>query len=325
MPFKKEGNKQILIFILFLFISMMFWFLQSLNNKEDLNISLQLEYKNLPNDVILAENPPTTVNVQLRDKGMNLINYSIGRVDPIEIDLSLYPPKKEKVVLTRDKLIPIVSEGLKSSTQLISMYSDSIVLVYASKQGVKLPVKLNSDITISNNSIKKDNVIISPSSVTVYADSSILSTIKEIESELLVLEGLSDTTTVKVRLKERYGVKIEPQEVNVTIPVEELISKKISLPIMQKHLPKNTSIITFPTNAEIEVKVPMSKFIETDKSKFELNVDYRDCNQATQKLPVELSKMPEYIESISITPDSVEYIIERREESHNVVADSLSN
>lgn len=324
MPFKKEGNKQILIFVLFIFISTMFWFLQSLNNKEDLNISLPIEYKNLPKDVILAEVPPKTVNVQLRDKGLNLINYSLRRVDPIVIDLSLYPPKKERVVLTRDKLISIVSEGLKSSTQLVSMYSDSIVLVYASKQGVKIPVKLNSDITISNNSIKKDDIIISPSFVTVYADSSILSTIKEIESELLVLEGLSDTTTVKIRLKERYGVKIEPQEVNVTIPVEELISKKISLPIKQKHLPKNTSIITFPANVDIEVKVPMSKFIETNKSKFELNVDYRDCNPTTQKLPIKLSKMPEYIEYISLSLDSVEYIIERREESHKV-SDSLFN
>ena len=132
-----------------------------------------------------------------------------------------------------------------------------------------MKLNINYDITISNNSIKKDEVIISPSSVTVYADSSILSSIKEIESELLILEGLSDTVTVKVRLKDRYGVKIEPQVVNVTVPVEELISKKISLPIAKKHLPKNTSLITFPANAVIEVKVPMSKFIETDKSKFE--------------------------------------------------------
>ena len=42
------------------------------------------------------------------------------------------------------------------------------------------------------------------------------------------------------------------------------------------------------------------------------------------KLPIKLSKMPEYIEYISLSLDSVEYIIERREESHKV-SDSLFN
>ena len=324
MPFKKEGNKQILVFLLFLFISTMFWFLQSLNNKDNINILLPLEYVNIPKDVMFATEPPKTVNVQLRDKGMNLINYSLGRIDPIEIDLSSFPPKKEKVVITREKLIPIISEELKSSTELVTLYSDSIVLIYAGKKGVAKPVKLNSDITLSYNSIRSDSTIIKPLSVTVFADSSIISSITEVETELLVLKDVSDTTIVKLKIKDIYGAKIEPNEVEVIVPIEELISKRLSLPIGQINFPDNVSVITFPANADIDVMIPMSQFQLTDISKFQLNVDYKQFKSNTKKMPLVLTKMPDYIERISIIPDSVEYIIERKE-IMTISNDSLLN
>lgn len=324
MPFKKEGNKQFLVFLLFLLISTMFWFLQSLNNKDNINILLPLEYVNVPKDVIFATEPPEAVNVQLRDKGVNLINYSLGRVNPIEIDLSLFKPKRERVVITREKLIPIISEELKSSTELMTLYSDSIVLIYAAKEGVARPVKLNSDITLSYNSIRSDSTIIRPSSVTVYADSSILASIDEIETELLALKEISDTTVVRLRLKDIYGTKIEPNEVEVVVPVEELISKRLSLPIGQINFPENISIITFPANADIDVMIPMSQFLQTDNSKFKLNVDYKQYRSNNQKLPLVLTKIPDYIERITIIPDSVEYIIERKE-IVSVPNDSLLN
>lgn len=324
MPFRKGGNKQFLVFLLFLFISTMFWFLQSLNNKENINILLPLEYVNVPKDVIFATEPPDVVNVQLRDKGVNLINYSLGRINPVEIDLSLFSPKRERVVITREKLIPIISEELKSSTELVTLYSDSLVLIYAGKEGVEKPVKLNSDVTISYNCIRNDSTIIRPSSVTVYADSSILSSIDEVETELLILKEVSDTTVVKLKLKEIYGTKIEPNEVEVVVPIEELISKRLSLPIGQINFPDNISVITFPANADIDVMIPMSQFPQTDNSKFRLNVDYRQYKYNNQKLPLVLTKVPDYIERISIIPDSVEYIIERKD-IERVPKDSLIN
>ena len=97
------------------------------------------------------------------------------------------------------------------------------------------------------------------------------------------------------------------------ITVEELISKRLSLPIGQINFPENISIITFPANADIDVMIPMSQFLQTDNSKFKLNVDYKQYRSNNKKLPLVLTKIPDYIERITIIPDSVEYIIERKE------------
>lgn len=316
---KKIGNKQFFIYILFLLISTMFWFLQSLNNKEVVNISLPLEYANIPKDMIFAKLPPQYVDVQLRDKGMNLLNYSLRRNNPIKIDMSNFPSKKGKVVISRDKLLATISDELKSSTELVNLYSDSLVLVYANKEGVKVPVKLNSNITISHNCIQKEDIELSPSEVTIYADSSIMMSISEVETELLVLNNLAETKSVNVKLKDIYGVKIEPEEVIVKVPIENLIPKTLSLPIVHKNFPENVSVITFPANAEVKVMVPMSKYNETDNSKFRLDIDYKHYKYNMQKLPLILSKYPDYVEQLSIAPDSVEYIIEKKELSEEPI------
>lgn len=323
-PFRKGGNKQFFTFLLFLLISSMFWFLQSLDDEKDLKTSLPVEYINIPQNMILVQEPPKTISVQLRDKSLNLINYILGRVEPITIDLSLLPQDRERVVLSREGLITIIKKELKPSSQLINIYSDSLVLLYANKEGTPIPVKINSDITMSNNSVQTDEIKINPSSVKIYADSSILSKIKEVESELVVLRNISDTTITKVRLKDIYGAKIEPKEVEVMIPVEELVSKKITLPIGQINFPEDRSAVTFPANVEAEVLIPMLQYSNTTASKFILNIDYNQCDFTKKKIPLIISQKPEYVEKISITPDSVEFIINIKE-TPIVLKDSLQN
>lgn len=308
-PFKKGMNKQFLIFLLFVLISSMFWFLQSLDDERDMNVSLQVEYVNVPQGMILVNNPPSTISVKLRDKSLNLLNYMLGREESIKVDLSLYPQDKEKVILSRDELMSTIKKGLKPSTQLMSFYSDSIVLMYAGKEGITVPVKIKSNITVSNNSVQTGDIKVMPSAVKVYSDSSTLLRVKEVESEFLALKNVSDTIVAKVKLKSIYGAKIEPEVVEVLVPVEELISKKITLPIGFVNLPDNISLITFPANAQAEVLIPMSQYANTTDSKFKIDIDYKNSDFRKKRLPLVISKQPEYVRRISINPDSVEYIV----------------
>lgn len=323
IPFKNSGNKQIFVFLLFLAISTMFWFLQSLNNKGFENISLPLKYKNIPADVIFAKEPPQEIEIQVRDKGINLINYSLGRVKPIEVDLSELYPQNGRVHIPREKLKSLIGEGLKPSTELVELYSDAFILLYANKQGVEKPIRLYSDIEISSNCIMNEIEVI-PSNVIVYSDSSILSNIEYIETELLRLDNLTDTAKVKIKVKDIYGVKVEPQEVEVIVPVEELITKRMTLPIKPINFPRSITPIIFPIKASVDVMVPLSLYPETDNSKFKLVIDYRQYKYGQNKLPLTLKEMPNYVKRVSVYPDSVEYIIEKKESSVTVV-DSLKN
>lgn len=310
---RSEKSKQLLIFLLFVAISAMFWILQSLNNKEEVAVNIPLNYTNVPRNIIFTNNPQQYVPVVVRDKGLNLINYSLNRVRPINVDFEKYDKEHGRMVINHSQLLSIVHGSMSSSAELVSMHADSILITFAERRGDMIRVRLDSDITPAHNFIQTHEAYVSPNTVRIYADSSIIKGLDFVETEPLVLSDLRDTTVMTVKIKPIEGVKIVPDAVTVTIPVEELIIKKMTLPISTVNFPDYISVITFPAAAEVSCFVPLSMFPEVDTSDFRIVVDYMQLNKKrTNKLPLNLKRFPNYVRNIDIVPDSIEYILEEK-------------
>ena len=103
-------------------------------------------------------------------------------------------------------------------------------------------------------------------------------------------------------------MRIIPDVVTVTVPVEPLIAKKRKIALEVSHRAEGKNLITFPSNIEISYLVPMSAY--NDEYPVKAYVDFRDARPNTRKLPVGLSTLPDVYHNVSFTPDSVEYIIE---------------
>lgn len=310
---RSEKSKQVLIFLLFVAISTIFWVLQSLNNKEEVAVNIPLNYTNIPRNIIFTNNPQQYVPVVLRDKGINLINYTLNRVRPINVDFERYDKEHGRMVINHSQLLSIVHGSMSSSAELVSMHTDSIVITFAERRGDIISVRLKSDITTAHNFIQTKEATLSPNTVKIYADSSIIKTLDYVETEPLVLTELKDTTVMSVKIKPVEGVKVVPDAVTVTIPVEELILKKLTLPIGNVNFPDYMSVITFPATAELSCFVPLSMFPKVDTSDFKIVVDYMQLNKKrTNKLPLNLRRFPNYVRNIDIIPDSIEYILEEK-------------
>jgi hypothetical protein len=133
-----------------------------------------------------------------------------------------------------------------------------------------------------------------------------------VETQPIVRGNLMDTTRLIVRIRSMRGVRIIPDHIEITIPVEPLISRKQSAPVIVKNLPDSLNLITFPSLIEVSYLLPMSLY---NKDPFDINayVDYKDSNHGTTaKLPVKLSLLPDTYQNTDVSPDSVEYVIERK-------------
>ena len=75
--------------------------------------------------------------------------------------------------------------------------------------------------------------------------------------------------------------------------------------------PSGYNLITFPSTSEIDYLVPMSKYSEKDTI-VKVIADFKQSRN-TDKLPLNIVNAPSYWQNISITPDSVEFIIEQRQ------------
>ena len=104
------------------------------------------------------------------------------------------------------------------------------------------------------------------------------------------------------------GVRIIPDKVIVTVPVEPLIARKRMATIVTQGVPPGKNLVTFPSKVEVSYLVPMSAY--NDEYPLKAFVEYEDVKMPGNKIPVSLSMLPSIYHNVSVSPESVEYIIE---------------
>ena len=171
-----------------------------------------------------------------------------------------------------------------------------------------LPLKINLDVKASLQSIISGEIISDFDSVKVYSDSEIPSGLHQIETELGSASELKDTTVFDLKIKQLPGMRIIPERVKVTVPVEPLISKRRMVPIEVTNLPEGSQLVTFPSSVEVSYLVPMSAF--NDDYPLKVTIDASKIDLSKPKTKVLPSLTPDHYHNVTFHPDSVEYIFQ---------------
>ena len=125
----------------------------------------------------------------------------------------------------------------------------------------------------------------------------------------IVRHNLKESETVKVALLKKENVRIEPDSVVVTIPVEPLVSKEQEVAITVANCPEGEHLVAFPATVKISYLVPLSVYNKNTSQSPVVFVDYRDVQNGKNKIPLHTAKSNVF-QGVSLPVDSVEYIIE---------------
>ncbi|MCI9285891.1 MAG: hypothetical protein HFJ91_08930 [Muribaculaceae bacterium] len=191
---------------------------------------------------------------------------------------------------------------------MVSCRPDSINLSYTTLPGVKVKLVVQADIRPQIQYVLSGQPTADVDSVTIFSPSDIPHNLKFVSTEPIVKSGLKDTARYEVKVKPIAGMRIIPDKVTVTVPVEPLIVRKRTLRLEIKNLPPDKHLVTFPSKIEISYLVAMGSY--NDEYPIRAFVDYNDIKLPGNKLPVSLSVIPEIYRNMSFSPESVEYIVE---------------
>lgn len=308
-------SKELLTFLFFLCLSFLFWILQSMNEEGEANFVIPIEYKNIPEGVVLTQTPPDELRLKLRDKGIILLNYSFGnRFTPLVIDFKQYENNKGIIYLQSDQLGALIKKQLNPGSTILAIRPDTVAIFYARQGSKKVPVQLDANLNTGPQAIIAHPIQLIPDSVQIYAPEPILDTLKVVHTQSLKLTNLTDTVQSVVSLLQPYGTKVVPSQVKVLIPVEEYTEKILNLPLNVLGLPDSLALRTFPSLIRLSCFVTLNNFKDLSPDLFEVGVHYNEISTAQgNKIAVELIRKPENISNIRIFPDSVEFIIEEKE------------
>ena len=306
-------SKEFLIFLFFVFIASVFWLFQVLNDNYEGQISMKLDLKNVPDNAVLTSELPPEIKVRLKDRGMVLLNYWVNSVSAIPIDFEEYEDQGNQVVVSQSALKQKIKNVLSQSTELVSIYPDTLSYIYATGEGKKVPVRLKGKITVDPRYYIAD-VVYQPDSVMVYAPSEILDTISAAYTSSVVFEQVKDTTTQKVLLQKQKGVKFVPDFSEIRLLADVYSEKTLEVPVRGINVPANKVLRTFPSKVNVTFQVGLSHFRTVNPDDFFIAVSYEELIRGNKsKCTPHLKAFPKIIKHPRVSPEEVDFIIEEQE------------
>ncbi len=122
----------ILVFSVFLFLSFLFWYLNSLGKALQSDIRYPVIFTNLPKDRVM-ESAPSKLNLFLQGTGFSMLRLKIsGSRDPVVIDLQKVPYKSVRsnksfdYYLVTSGLVQNFNAQLKPECRITSVKPDTI-------------------------------------------------------------------------------------------------------------------------------------------------------------------------------------------------------
>lgn len=303
-------GRDVLTYLMFVVVAFVFWVFMSLDNEMQRDFEVPVEITEIPDSVTLLVAPPTELSVSVRGKDSQLLRFMLGKMSAMKFKWKDNLAESNFNVPS-SRLDTKMREYFGSGVEMVACRPDSLNIPYTTQPGVKVRLTVNSDIRPNIQYILSSPPYANYDSVKLFSNSDIPHSLRVVTTEPLIKEGLKDTMRYEVKIHPIEGVRIIPDKVIVTVPVEPLISQKQTAVIETEGVPEGKNLITFPSKIEVSYLVPMSYY--NDDFSIRAFVNFDDTHRPGNRLPVILSTLPGFCHNLSFSPESVEYIIEEAE------------
>ncbi len=310
----REKGRDMVIFAFFFAISLGFWLLQKLDDTFEIDIRVPLELVGIPDGTVITSPLPNEVTVTVRDRGTNLFHYLQRRkaIEPIRLDFTTYDNASPtgKVTVPLADVQRAFQQQMLSSTQVQQLRPSKFEFYYNRGVYRRLPVKFVGSVnTMQQNYLQ--HISLRPDTVTVYAPSSMLDTMRYAYTVRRVVNDLNRTTTFPLPISTATGVKAIPENVEMTAQVDYYTEQTVNVPVVGVNFPANVTLRTFPARVTIKYRVGASGARRIKPESFVLHADYEELlNNEYQKFPLQLQAVPSGVSNVRIYPREIDYLLE---------------
>ena len=276
-------------------------------------MEIPISYSEIPPYISITNKLPEIIKVSLRDKGSNLYySYRHRKELTVNIDLMKWYHKESVVKIPGSTFDTYLRNRLKPTTQLLRLKPDTIPVYFVEKSSKKVPVHLNSILSLLPQHIFSDLPIINPSVIEVFAPASVLKHLDRVETEMLELKNLDDSIAVILNLKPIEGVRFSTEKVKVRLDIEEFTEKSMMISVTGINFPDGEVLLSFPLSVKVTFFVGISAYSRISPNDFQISVDYTHLMQSDKKAQnVVLVKSPENVRNVRIQPETVDCLIEK--------------
>lgn len=299
------------LFLLFFLISAGLWLMITLNREYEVDIKVPVRLKNIPEKVIITEQPMDNITVRLKDNGIILCNYVwLHNFLALNVNFDDFAGSDGWAWMQSKDLKNRLEGQLRTSTSIVSFVPDTLDFYYVTGKAYKMAVRVAGDVQAAEQ-CEIGNVTIKPDSVMVYAPKAVADTMRAVYTEPLSLQALKDCTIVTASIAQGKGIQCQPRQVRVTIPVIPFTEESVDVPVTGVNFPAGTLLRTFPARVNVTFHVNVRRLSTIKTQDFVVQVDYNSVSRAGVKKAVpQLVKVPEGVSAARISPRELDFLIE---------------
>jgi len=315
---RKIFRQRLGIFLIFAGIATFLWFLQALQKDYVTVIDNPLIFKNLPEGQIQISDLPRKLSMEIESNGLSILrhNWDLSK-QPIQIDFRELVPEQRSS--NRSRWITVSLAGYRQKIaaqmgnfQIISLFPDTLTLGLA--KITKRKVKVIPDVSFETapEFMLTQPVYTIPDSILVTGPDLLIDTLKGLATDPIRFRRIDKTISRNVSLAEvSEDLKLSDTRVELVIPVEQFTEKTVKVYVEPVNTPDSTYVKTFPSAVNLTFRVAMSQFDKITERDFKVVVDYNEHIEGKTKLKVAAKRWPPGVDQIRLSPDQVEYIIEK--------------
>ncbi len=312
-------QRKLLTFIFFVGLSTTFWFVRSLGEQYESNISYPVRYVNLPEKKVLIGSVPEKLGLKVRARGFTIIRSKLNlNLIPIRFNVNSYLMSiagNDSFYVVTETVREILS-GELSNVTILDITPDTLFFKFTEMVVRKIAVK---PVLAMHNKffyqqyMQNGEISVSPDSIIISGPGSLVTPLRYINTELISLTGISDTFSMDCGLERIDQVVFSVQKVKVNIPVDRFTEVEERYTVIPVNVPDTLHMIAIPGQVTLTYRICISNYNKVVNNPPIPLIDYKDISQNhTNRLSVFLSDTPRYVNNIRFSPKETEYLITRK-------------
>ncbi|MEM9363302.1 MAG: CdaR family protein [Bacteroidota bacterium] len=302
-------------FFLFLICSFFAWFLSNLSDSYESRTYFSLNYKNLPDTLILGNKAIKTIEAKVRTSGFQLLYYKFFS-KRIDVNLSKVDYSNGKYIIPEDNLKKQMDRQLSQNVSLLDL--DGLqweVDLYQVSQK-KLAIKPRIELKFQPNHILDGVLNISPDSVVIKGPANEIDTLFEVETTPIILNDLSEDFSAEVSILFPKGLNnsiFSSNRTQISGHVVKFSEKVFEVNVTPINFPDDYTVKMFPNTVALVCKASLDQLKELNPKNFEVTADYKQLRGNTDNsLFLQVTKKPSSVYAVRLQQRTVNFVLERK-------------
>jgi hypothetical protein len=292
---KKNFGIKILVII----IALLLWFQQQLLKNQTVEIPVQIDYKNVPEDLIIMPESAQTVLINLTGRGLDILFYKLSK-PRVSIDASQFRYGKNAIELHKQELfmgengLELNQLGLNetnwATTDRLVEKEKPVKVVYASTKEEEFFLE---------NKILDENL-----KAKIIGPLSLVNEIPFVETEKISKKMVRDGFLKVELVKPDELIDLKDKEITLQILQSRIINKTISLIPVQFPLEQNVTII--PQKVTVMVRGPEDVVDKLNQQSIKASITL-DSSKRNDFVDIQFD-LPSGVKLIDHTPQKIQVI-----------------